>query len=71
MAAVRRTPPDARAPDAAEGRERYCHQYVGQKRFSLEGGESLIPLLDDMIAARQQRRHGHRPRHGHRGRLNV
>jgi 2-oxoglutarate dehydrogenase E1 component len=35
---------------AAEGLERYLHtKYVGQKRFSLEGGESLIPLLDDII----------------------
>ena len=34
----------------AEGIERYLHtRYVGQKRFSLEGGESLIPLLDDII----------------------
>ena len=35
---------------SAEGIERYLHtRYVGQKRFSLEGGESLIPLLDDII----------------------
>ena len=35
---------------AAEGIERYLHtRYVGQKRFSLEGGESLIPMLDDLI----------------------
>ncbi len=35
---------------SAEGIERYLHtRYVGQKRFSLEGGESLIPLLDDVI----------------------
>ena len=35
---------------AAEGLERYLHtKYVGQKRFSLEGGDSFIPLLDDMI----------------------
>ncbi|KAF1698218.1 2-oxoglutarate dehydrogenase E1 component [Pseudoxanthomonas jiangsuensis] len=35
---------------AAEGLERYLHtKYVGQKRFSLEGGDSLIPLLDTVI----------------------
>jgi len=35
---------------AAEGIELYLHRkYVGQKRFSLEGGEGLIPLLDDLI----------------------
>ncbi len=35
---------------AAEGLERYLHtKYVGQKRFSLEGGDSLIPLLDSFI----------------------
>jgi len=35
---------------SAEGIERYLHtRYVGQKRFSLEGGESLIPLVDDII----------------------
>ena len=35
---------------AAEGIERYLHtRYVGQKRFSLEGGESLIPMLDELI----------------------
>src|SRR3546814_13742214 len=35
---------------AAEGLERYLHtKYVGQKRFSLEGGDSMIPLLDNMV----------------------
>jgi 2-oxoglutarate dehydrogenase E1 component len=35
---------------AAEGIEKYFHmRYVGQKRFSLEGAEALIPLLDDII----------------------
>lgn len=35
---------------AAEGLERYLHtKYVGQKRFSLEGGESLIPMMSALI----------------------
>ena len=35
---------------AAEGLERYLHtKYVGQKRFSLEGGDALIPLLDTVV----------------------
>ena len=35
---------------AAEGLERYLHtKYVGQKRFSLEGAESLIPLMDAIV----------------------
>lgn len=35
---------------AAEGIEKYLHsKYVGQKRFSLEGGESLIPLIAEMV----------------------
>ncbi|HEX7933353.1 MAG TPA: 2-oxoglutarate dehydrogenase E1 component, partial [Paraburkholderia sp.] len=58
---------------AAEGLERFLHtKYVGQKRFSLEGGESFIASMDEVV------------RHGgangvqeivigmaHRGRLNV
>jgi len=58
---------------AAEGLERYLHtKYVGQKRFSLEGGDSLIPLLDDLV------QHGGKMGveeaiigMAHRGRLNV
>lgn len=35
---------------AAEGLERYLHtKYVGQKRFSLEGGDTLIPVLDHLL----------------------
>ncbi len=35
---------------AANSLEEYLHtKYVGQKRFSLEGGESMIPLLDQII----------------------
>ena len=47
-------------------------KYVGQKRFSLEGGESLIPLLDHILA--DSARTGiHEVVIGmaHRGRLNV
>lgn len=57
----------------AEGLEKYLHtRYVGQKRFSLEGGESLIPMMDRLIQ--------HLGSNGtkevvigmaHRGRLNV
>ncbi len=53
--------------------ENYLHtKFVGQKRFSLEGGESLIPALDQLISRSSI--------HGvdevilgmaHRGRLNV
>jgi 2-oxoglutarate dehydrogenase E1 component len=57
----------------AEHLERYLHtRYVGQKRFSLEGGESLIPSIDELI----QRAGGARVQEivigmAHRGRLNV
>src|SRR2546426_12134755 len=35
---------------AAEGLERFLHtRYVGQKRFSLEGGDTLIPMLDNLL----------------------
>jgi 2-oxoglutarate dehydrogenase E1 component len=35
---------------AAEGLERFLHtKYVGQKRFSLEGGESFIASMDELI----------------------
>jgi len=57
----------------AEEFERFLHtRYVGQKRFSLEGGESLIPMLDTLI----QNAGGHGAREiilgmAHRGRLNV
>ena len=50
----------------AEHLERYLHtRYVGQKRFSLEGGESLIPSIDELIQrAGGARRAGDRDRHG-------
>ena len=35
---------------AAEGLERFLHtKYVGQKRFSLEGGETFIASMDELI----------------------
>jgi len=58
---------------AAEGLEKYLHtKYVGQKRFSLEGGETLIPIIDEII----QRAGSHEMKEvvigmAHRGRLNV
>ncbi len=58
---------------AAETLERYLHtKYVGQKRFSLEGGESLIPMLEHIL----QRAGTQGVREtvigmAHRGRLNV
>ena len=58
---------------AAEGLERYLHtKYVGQKRFSLEGGESFIASMDELI-----HRAGEKGVQeivigmAHRGRLNV
>jgi 2-oxoglutarate dehydrogenase E1 component len=57
----------------AEHLERYLHtRYVGQKRFSLEGGESVIPSIDELIqragaAGVQEIVLGM----AHRGRLNV
>ena len=58
---------------AAEGLEKYLHtRYVGQKRFSLEGGESFIASMDEII-----QRGGEQGIQefvigmAHRGRLNV
>lgn len=40
---------------AAEQFERFCHvKYPGTKRFSLEGGETLIPALDLVLAHAQR-----------------
>ena len=58
---------------AATELEEYLHtKYAGQKRFSLEGGESLIPMLDELVqeggnASVEEVVIGM----AHRGRLNV
>ena len=58
---------------AAEGLERFLHtKYVGQKRFSLEGGESFIAAMDEVI--QQAGAQGVQEiviGMAHRGRLNV
>ena len=59
--------------NAAEAFETFLQtKYVGQRRFSLEGGESLIPLLDEVLA---QAAVGNLDEvvigMAHRGRLNV
>ncbi len=58
---------------AADGLERYLGtRFVGQKRFSLEGGDALIPMMRDLM-----KRAGHADVRelvigmAHRGRLNV
>jgi 2-oxoglutarate dehydrogenase E1 component len=58
---------------AAEGLERYLHnKYVGQKRFSLEGGDSLIPLMDQVMRSCAERDVEELVvGMAHRGRLNV
>ncbi|WP_374551690.1 2-oxoglutarate dehydrogenase E1 component [Flavobacterium sp.] len=53
--------------------ENFLHtKYVGQKRFSLEGGESLIPALDTVIEAAAEKGVEHFVMGmAHRGRLNT
>ncbi len=57
----------------AEGLERYLHtKYVGVKRFSLEGGDSLIPLMDRVLnQAGEKGVNDVQIGMAHRGRLNV
>ncbi|RAY13444.1 multifunctional oxoglutarate decarboxylase/oxoglutarate dehydrogenase thiamine pyrophosphate-binding subunit/dihydrolipoyllysine-residue succinyltransferase subunit [Actinomadura craniellae] len=59
--------------NSAEAFETFLQtKFVGQKRFSLEGGESLVPLLDSVISAAA---HDNLDEvvigMAHRGRLNV
>ncbi len=59
--------------NAAESMERHLHsRYVGQKRFSLEGGESLIVIMSELVRRGVSR--GIKDMvigMAHRGRLNV
>ncbi|MFE2532510.1 multifunctional oxoglutarate decarboxylase/oxoglutarate dehydrogenase thiamine pyrophosphate-binding subunit/dihydrolipoyllysine-residue succinyltransferase subunit [Streptomyces sp. NPDC059371] len=59
--------------NSAEAFETFLQtKYVGQKRFSLEGGESVIPLLDAVIdSAAESRLDEVVIGMAHRGRLNV
>ena len=59
--------------NAAEAFEAFLQtKYVGQKRFSLEGSESVIPLIDELIAsAANAGLHEVAIGMPHRGRLNV
>ncbi|KVA30647.1 2-oxoglutarate dehydrogenase subunit E1 [Burkholderia cepacia] len=58
---------------AAEGLEKYLHtRYIGQTRFSLEGGESLIALLDEVVQYSASKKvRSVVMGMAHRGRLNV
>jgi 2-oxoglutarate dehydrogenase E1 component len=59
--------------NAAEAFETFLQtKFVGQKRFSLEGGESIIPLLDEILTASAESNLDEVViGMAHRGRLNV
>ncbi|MCH9643592.1 MAG: 2-oxoglutarate dehydrogenase E1 component [Gammaproteobacteria bacterium] len=58
---------------AADGLEKYLEvRYIGQKRFSIEGGDTLIPMINEVL--RHARSYDMREvviGMAHRGRLNV
>jgi len=58
---------------AVEGLERFLHKaYLGQKRFSIEGLDTLVPMLDVILEmASEQGTHRAVIGMAHRGRLNV
>ena len=59
--------------NSAEAFERFLHtRYIGHKRFSLEGGGSVVPMLDAIISdAADQEVHEIVIGMAHRGRLNI
>jgi 2-oxoglutarate dehydrogenase E1 component len=59
--------------NAAESFERFLHtKYIGHKRFSLEGGETMIPIVDTILSdAANQGLEEVVMGMAHRGRLNV
>ena len=59
--------------NAAEAFEKFLHtKYLGQKRFSLEGAESTIPMIDALLTAAADAGIGYAVMGmAHRGRLNV
>ncbi len=59
--------------NAAEAFERFLHtKYIGHKRFSLEGGETMIPVVDSILSdAADEGLQEVVMGMAHRGRLNV
>jgi len=59
--------------NAAEAFERFIHtKYIGHKRFSLEGSETMIPILDTLLSDAAEQEVGEVVvGMAHRGRLNV
>jgi 2-oxoglutarate dehydrogenase E1 component len=58
--------------NSAEAFEKFlATKYVGTKRFGLEGAESAIPILDEILSLAATRTHSSVLGMAHRGRLNV